>query len=323
MRSLFGYSVLHASTACQNNCLECPLKGYEPCIAELGYMIDVARFLKSRSIFPVLDVAGKDISYNPSVPEFLAICKKIGLITTTAIGTPHSVKIAKEIFQLVDHPRISLDGPRDFSDTYRGEDNYDSFVQLIEIAQECGVLSKLKIIFTAIPGQNVKKGLLSDVLETVRKLGRGQAKLLVNPINANGYSIEEWQILKELGRQAEVVFSKATQWLHYFRGETKGCLCQAPKHLTFGVDQTLIAPCGLLPLKKIDLRAGFENALMSGEWQAAAAQCGNHPACAQCWATCYHLAGVFLKPSPAFLLAHLPSVPPIQAARDRILALAG
>jgi hypothetical protein len=334
VKELFGITVLHVSTVCKNHCESCFLVDYKSAIAKLDYMEEVVDYVASRSFIPIMDVAGKDITFNPDLIEFLEYCGRKGVVTSATLGTPQSIGVASEIFRLVKAPRISLDGTKAFADDYRGEGNYDSFCKLMELAEKANALNRLKVVFTAVPDRksgvpnelvegNIKPHILHEILRTVRTLGQGRVKLLVNPINNGGYSKEEISLLRWFGRQSCVEFSLAKQILLSVEGISKGCLCQAPKTLTFSADQELIAPCFLLPKHLIPIEHGIDAVLRSDQWQEATLLCGSDERCKNCWASCYHLPGVFLEPKLKFVLPHLLSCPPIQNVRDRILAAFG
>lgn len=322
MKKLVGFAILHTSTMCRNTCNECPYAGYKPAIAPLDYMSEIANYMKANYLFPAIDVAGKDVSYNKNLIPFLELCQKLRITTSVTLGTPHSLGVAEEVFRLANFPRVSFDGIG-VEDSYRGENNYASFIQLMAAAKKANALQKLRVIFTAIPGLNTEGSLFQETLEAIRHLGDCKSKLLINPINKGGYSEKEWKTLALLGRQAQVEFSLAKQLLYSVSGVQKKCLCQAPNILTFGADQTLILPCGLLPLKKINLQHRIEAAVSSEENTIARRLCGQHKTCQSCWATCYHLPGLFLRPNWPYLFAHLPSLPPFQEARDKILSTIG
>lgn len=238
----------------------------------------------------VIDFTGGEPLLHQQLPEFLALAKSIGFITTITTNCLLYPKKARQLEGLVDMLHFSLDSiDQEKHDKGRGVACYDFVMRSIEIAKSLG--EKPDILFTVMP-ENINE--LDSVYEQISLAN--DLVLIINPIfeyddiqNGNSFSKKELNYLSSFGKKKGVYLNEAFLTLRQNGGnQIDDPICKAASSsIVISPHNELMLPCYHLGIKNIPIKGDLDVLYNSKDVKELIALEGKMPACQGCTINCY------------------------------------
>jgi MoaA/NifB/PqqE/SkfB family radical SAM enzyme len=257
----------------------------------------------------VIDFTGGEPLLHRQLPEFLALAKQLGFLTTVTTNTLLYPKYAKALRGKVDMLHFSLDSPqREAHNASRGVACYDHFVESLSIATSLG--ERPDILYT-VTDQSVQ-----DLEEVYDRFARPNRYILIlNPLFSygevgGGLSETTLKALKYWGKRRFVYLNNAFLSLREAGGnQVSQPVCKAGSTtVVISPENELILPCYHLGQAQYAIEDGLYDLWKSAPVQQAIALEGRLPACQGCAINCYmqpsfatHLSRYFWMALPSTL----------------------
>lgn len=236
----------------------------------------------------VIDFTGGEPLLHRELPEFLAMAKAHGFITTVTTNTLLYPKQAKKLAGKVDMLHFSLDSvDRERHNASRGVNCFDHLVQSVVLAKDLG--ERPDILFT-VTDTNV------DEIEAVyrRFVLPNDLMLILNPMfeyQDVGENLEKSTLLelRKWGRRPNVYLNEAFLDLREAGGnQIDAPICKAGSStIVISPENKLIMPCYHLGLESYPIDGNLEKLYRSPKVAAEIEQEGRHEKCAGCVINCY------------------------------------
>ncbi len=257
----------------------------------------------------VIDFTGGEPLLHRQLPEFLALARQLGFITTVTTNGLLYPKNAEKLRGLVDMLHFSLDSiDRDTHDRGRGVACYDFVMESIRMAKELG--ERPDIIFT------VFRHNLAELERVYREITQPNGLiLLLNP--AFGYgdietgeqlTAAELDFLSAFGKRKGVYLNEGFIALRRDGGNHVAApVCRAASTtLVISPSNELVLPCYHLGQQKFPIAGRLFDLYNAPETQRLAALEGRLPQCEGCTINCYMQPSFAVETSKYFWQA-LPS----------------
>ena len=238
----------------------------------------------------VIDFTGGEPLLHQQLPEFLALAKQHGFITTVTSNGLLYPKNAPRLTGLIDMLHFSLDSADEaMHDTMRGVTCFSMVIESIRIAQSLG--ERPDILFTVF-GQNIDQ--IGPVYEDI--ILPNNLILILNPAFEyndlgvdDALSEEQLDTLSWWGKQKNVYLNEAFIALRKDGGNhIEHPVCKAgSSSLVISPDNKLITPCYHLGEQEIPIDNNLYALYTSNKVQEAIALEGTLPACEGCAINCY------------------------------------
>ena len=257
----------------------------------------------------VIDFTGGEPLLHRQLPEFLALAKRLGFITTVTTNGLLYPKNAGKLRGLVDMLHFSLDSAdRATHDQGRGVACYDFVLESIRVARALG--ERPDILFTVFR-QN-----LADLEAVYEQITQPNGLVLIlNPAfeynavaTGERLTAAELDYLSAFGRRRGVYLNEGFVALRRDGGNhTAAPVCRAASTtLVISPHNELVLPCYHLGVDKMPINGELFSLYNSPAVQRLAALEGRLPACEGCTINCYMQPSFAVETSKYFWKA-LPS----------------
>ena len=257
----------------------------------------------------VIDFTGGEPLLHRQLPEFLALAKRLGFITTVTTNGLLYPKNAGKLHGLVDMLHFSLDSAdRATHDQGRGVACYDFVLESIRVARALG--ERPDILFTVFR-QN-----LADLEAVYEQITQPNGLVLIlNPAfeynavaTGERLTAAELDYLSAFGRRRGVYLNEGFVALRRDGGNhTAAPVCRAASTtLVISPHNELVLPCYHLGVDKMPINGELFSLYNSPAVQRLAALEGRLPACEGCTINCYMQPSFAVETSKYFWKA-LPS----------------
>ena len=257
----------------------------------------------------VVDFTGGEPLLHRQLPEFLALAKQLGFITTVTTNGLLYPKNAEKLRGLVDMLHFSLDSAdRATHDRGRGVACYDFVLESIRVAKELG--ERPDVLFTVF-GHN-----LADLEAVYRDITQPNGLVLIlNPAFEYGevatgeqLTSEQLDYLSAFGRRRGVYLNEGFIALRRDGGNhVDAPVCRAASTtLVISPSNELVLPCYHLGEQKFAIEGRLFDLYQSPEIRRLAALEGRLPQCEGCTINCYMQPSFAVETSKYFWRA-LPS----------------
>jgi MoaA/NifB/PqqE/SkfB family radical SAM enzyme len=257
----------------------------------------------------VIDFTGGEPLLHRQLPEFLALARQLGFITTVTTNGLLYPKNAAKLRGLVDMLHFSLDSiDRDTHDRGRGVACHDFVLESIRVAKELG--ERPDIIFT------VFRHNLGELERVYREITQPNGLiLLLNPAFEYGdvaageqLTEEELDFLSAFGKRKGVYLNEGFIALRRDGGNHVAApVCRAASTtLVISPSNELVLPCYHLGQQKFPIAGQLFDLYHAPETQRLAALEGRLPQCEGCTINCYMQPSFAVETSKYFWQA-LPS----------------
>jgi len=259
----------------------------------------------------VIDFTGGEPLLNRELPEFLALAKEKGFITTVTTNGLLYPKYAEVLKGKIDMLHFSLDSAdREKHNASRNVNCYDHVMDSIRIAKELG--EKPDILFTVMPGN------ISEIETVYHEISiKNDLVLILNPIfNYNGisevddFTTEQLENLSAWGKKKKVFLNQAFIALRKNGGnDIKDPACFAGENtIVISPQNKLITPCYHLGLEEFEIEESLDQTWKKKEVQDSLKKGGRDEKCQNCTINCYmqpsfstHVNKYFFKSLPSTL----------------------
>lgn len=245
----------------------------------------------------VIDFTGGEPLLHRQLPQFLALAKQQGFITTLTTNTLLYPKQAQALHGLVDMLHFSLDYPdRARHNASRGVDCYDHLLRSIGIAKTLG--ERPDILYT------VTEDSIADIAEAYAHITQPNGLILIlNPIfayNAVGTDLptQHFATLRQWARKPGIYLNEGFLQLREAGGNDiqKPVCYAASSSVVIAPDNALVLPCYHLGLQQLPIHDNLYELWHSPAVQQWVGREGRLPACQGCSINCY------MQPSFAYKL---------------------
>lgn len=266
-----------------------------------------------------VELTGGDPLLFERLPEVLALCKELGLLTILSVSGPMIVKRlqdwGEEWIRLPWLLRFSIDGGKTYHDLNRGEGFYETIRVGLEVTRRLRPEGTTQLMFTIVPGET--GNLREDQFDSVFQLADDfLVKVNVNPMFGTEFSEtkkkcdelwanlswEEKRILSRLIGQKLIIEQSLAKIDFLLSGGNNLLLptCHAAEAVvTISANDSLVKPCwhsqySIIPIGERGLRVAT---LESDPDQSCFGQSGKFSFCDGCAVWCN------LGPSKAYSLS--------------------
>lgn len=236
----------------------------------------------------IIDFTGGEPLLHKELPDFLAIARRMGFITTVTTNTLLYPKHAEKLKGLIDMLHFSLDAAdEETHNASRGVACFGHFMKSLDVAAELGERPDILFTVTAENMEDIEK--IYTSISRPRKL-----MLILNPVfsyNDVGSSLShaDLNVVEAWGKKPGVYLNQAFINLRRDGGNhTSDPVCKAATtSLVISPQNELVLPCYHLGIKHIPIENNLYALRQSPEVQAAMALEGRHDACEGCTINCY------------------------------------
>ncbi len=238
----------------------------------------------------VIDFTGGEPLLHRELPQFLALAKKYGFITTVTTNTLLYPKYAEKLKGNIDMLHFSLDAPtKEAHDKSRGVACFDHLVQSIDIAKKLG--ERPDILFTVFES-NVHQ--IQEVYD--KFIIPNNLVLILNPVFDYGeiatedlLSEKALETLTNWGKKKNIYINDAFLALRKDGGNhIDNPVCKAGSTtIVISPSNELVVPCYHLGEKKFTIQNNLQKLYKSNEVQRLIKLEGKLPACEGCVINCY------------------------------------
>jgi MoaA/NifB/PqqE/SkfB family radical SAM enzyme len=255
----------------------------------------------------VIDFTGGEPLLHQQLPDFLAVAKRMGFITTVTTNTLLYPKMAHRLKGIVDMLHFSVDSFDEANhNASRGIECYAFLLRSMKIAKELGEKPDLLLTVT---NDNV-----GDIEPIYRNwIVPNKLRLILNPIfsyNDVGSDLasSHFPRLRYWARQPRVYLNEAFLTLREQGGNhINDPVCQAASTtIVISPDDHLVLPCYHLGLDQFPIQGKLHDLWKSQVVQSLVQLEGRHKECESCTVNCYMQPSFATQISPLFLKA-LPS----------------
>ena len=236
----------------------------------------------------VIDFTGGEPLLHRELPQFLALAKELGFITTVTTNTLLYPKYGAQLRGLVDMLHFSLDSvDRDTHNESRKVDCYDHLIRSIDLALDWG--ERPDILFT------VKSDNIGEIPLLYEQFVQGKGLIaILNPIfsyNEVGedLSMHDLDQLLAWGNRPGIYLNKAFIDLRRAGGNrTEDPVCLAGSStVVISPQNELVLPCYHLGSKSFPIQGDLQRVYQSKEARELISQEGKLPGCEGCVVNCY------------------------------------
>lgn len=318
------FCILYLTTRCGGRCKHCTVRSDVRYRFNRGidatYDTVIRRIQECKEIgIKFVELTGGDPLLFERLPEVLALCKELGLLTILSVSGPMIVKRlqdwGEEWIKLPWLLRFSIDGGKTYHDLNRGEGFYETACVGLEVARRVRPAGTTQLMFTIVPGDggNIRDDQFQSVFQLAEK---SLAQVIVNPMFGTEFSEtkkrcdELWAnlsrgeklILNKLTGQKLVIEQSLAKIDFLLSGGNNLLLptCRAAEAVvTISASDKLVKPCwhsqySIIPIGERGLRVA---ALESDADQSCFGQSGKFSFCDGCTVWCN------LGPSKAYSLS--------------------
>lgn len=301
---LFNHPVLcnyYLTYRCNAKCGFCDIWEQPSPYATAENVAANLRSLKKLGV-KVIDFTGGEPLLHRELPEFLAMAKDMGMITTVTTNTLLYPKHAARLKGLVDMLHFSLDSAdKEKHDASRGIQCYDHLIQSIERAKELG--ERPDILFT-VTNENA-----AEIEAVYQRFAIGEGLLVIlNPLFAynevgGALSRKSLDILWEWVGKPGIYLNEAFLKLREAGGnDIKRPICRAGSStIVISPENKLIMPCYHLQLESFSIKGDLDQLWKAEAVQEQVRQEGRHPGCQGCAINCYMEPSMAFETGPYFM----------------------
>jgi MoaA/NifB/PqqE/SkfB family radical SAM enzyme len=291
---------------CNASCSFCDIWEKPSPYATLEHVTANLRDLKKLGV-KVIDFTGGEPLLHRQLPDFLALAKKMGFITTVTTNTLLYPKFAESLKGKIDMLHFSLDSPiEEEHNASRNVKCFDKFLESIELAKSLG--ERPDILFT-VTSSNIYH--IRQVYETISRPNK--LVLILNPVfeyNQVGGTLDAAQLdeLSAWGRKRQVYLNQAFISLRKNGGnQVSKPVCRAASStVVISPENKLIMPCYHLGLEEFDINDRLLEVRSSEKVKEYMGMEGKHDGCQGCTVNCYFQPSFAVELS-SYWLQSLPS----------------
>lgn len=307
--------ILYLTTRCGGKCRQCEARSnwrdpFNPATFAV-YETVMKRIRECKELgIKFIELTGGDPLLMDWLPEVLALCNKLGLLTILSVSGPMIVKRlqdwGEEWIKLPWLLRFSVDGDRLSHNSNRGEGFHETIPVGLEVAKRVRPYGTTQLVFTLMPGPdgNMNHDQFASVLQLAEEFS---VEINVNPRFGTEFSRrkegcnESWSTrsdqekrdLNWLTRQ-EHIMEQSLAKIDFLQSGGNNLLlptCRAAEAVvTISADDRLIAPCwhsrySIIPIGERGLT--LKESLESKERLECLGQSGRYFFCKNCMVWCY------------------------------------
>ncbi|MCB9235758.1 MAG: radical SAM protein [Bacteroidia bacterium] len=249
----------------------------------------------------VIDFTGGEPLLHRELPEFLALAKEMGFITTVTTNCLLYPRYGRELAGKIDMLHFSLDSAdKDKHNKSRGVDCFDRVMESIDLAREWG--EKPDILFT------VNEENFTEISRIYHEISRPNGLILIlNPIfsyNKVGSSLgkETMESLRNWAKVPGIYLNEAFLDLRLAGGNSiSNPVCRAGSStVVISPENKLVLPCYHLGKEELEINDQLYELVNSKKVQAEIRQEGRLPECEGCVVNCYMEPSFSQEISPWF-----------------------
>lgn len=310
--------ILYLTTLCGGKCRQCRVRSnvkhpYNPATFAV-YETVIRRIRECKNLgVKFIELTGGDPLLMDWLPEVLALCNELGLLTILSVSGPMIVKRlqdwGEEWIKLPWLLRFSIDGGETYHNSNRGEGFYETILVGLEVAKRIRPYGMTQLVFTLMPGSegNMNRDQFALVFQLAKE---SSVEVNLNPLFGTEFtgtleqtnlSDQEKRDLHWLTRQEQIMEQSLAKIDFLLSGGNDLLLptcCAAEAVVTISANDCLIAPCYTSQYSIIPIGAkGLEAALKSRERFECLGQSGKYFFCEGCMVWCN------IGPSKAYSLS--------------------
>lgn len=249
----------------------------------------------------VVDFTGGEPLLHRQLPEFLALAKELGMITTVTTNGLLYPKYGEQMRGKVDMLHFSLDSvDAETHNKSRRVDCFDHVMRSIELAKSWGESPDILLTVTDSNQDEIASAYQQFVVD------KGLT-LILNPIFpyqgvGEELSLATLQSLRKWAGKPGIYLNEAFLDLRKQGGnKTSNPVCKAGSStVVISPENKLVLPCYHLGIKEIPIEGRLEMVYNSQEAQSEIAREGKLPGCEGCVINCYMEPSLAIETGPHF-----------------------